>query len=215
MKFRIEGSQISLKSINETRVKMRIKSVLDSLKSSLKYKRLIMIPEESFMAIITNKYRVKILTLLSRGPLKASEIAKALKATRALVYKYLKDLESKGLVEKEGEYFKLSSAVYLVYRLRRGDKGIVFEINRDRAIFIDEKYGLIFVSQEGKDLEAICRNCAIVNLCTEEISSWAKKNKINISIEKFPAQNIVSVISQYIYDRLEKYLEKGYIVIRR
>ncbi|MGC9148508.1 MAG: ArsR/SmtB family transcription factor [Sulfolobales archaeon] len=194
---------------------MSIKGILDSLRSSLKYKRMVMIPEESFIAIITNKYRVKILTLLSRGPLKASEIARALKSTRALVYKYLKDLESRGLVEKEGEYFKLSSAIYLVYKLSRSDEGIVFEINRDRAIFIDERYGLIFVSQEWKDLEAICSNCAIINLCAEEISSWAKRNKIDISLKKFPAQNIANVMSQYVYDRLEKYLEKGYIIIRR
>ena len=204
-----------METIDKISVRIGIEGLLEKLRISLRQKRIVMIPEDSFISIITNRYRVKILTLLSKGPLKASEISRALKITRTLVYKYLKDLMSKGLVEKEEEYFKLSSAVYLVYRVSKSDRGIIFEINRDRAIFIDERYGLIFVSQERRDLEAICRSCSIIELCAEEVGRWARRSGVDIDFSKFPAQNIVNIISQYVYDRIEKYLEKGYVIIGR
>lgn len=201
---------------NAVNIKVDFRGVLESFYKTLRSEKLILVSEKTFLSVVSNEYKIKILSLLSRGPLKASEISSALKLNRVLVYKYLNDLVEKGFIEKKGEFFSFASDAYLVYKLvKKNNDSINIEISSDKAILVNYRHGLILVSRNREDLVKTCVNCVINTICSREIDEWAKRYRVKVSEDSLPAQKIVSILARYINRRLEKYLENGFIIIRR
>ncbi|MEM0043179.1 MAG: winged helix-turn-helix domain-containing protein [Sulfolobales archaeon] len=186
------------------------------IEEELKFKKIMLISEESFMASITNPIRVEILKLLVQKPLKVSEIAKILRVSRPLIYKHLAYLEESGWVEKHEKYYMISSELFLVYRASQAPSGsgVYIEILSDKAAFIDHRRGLIVIIGD-RGLKEICGGCVLMEICNRKIYVLAKRYKIDLGLDGVPVEKIIEFVNKYISSHAVKYLSKSYIVIRR
>ena len=210
------GIEMETSLFNNNKIKIRSDEagVLKRIESLLNINKIVLIPEEVFISTLSSSNKMMILNLLSRGPLKASEIARSLKINRSLVYKYLRELEEKGFIEKINDLYRVVSNVYIGYRLYERNKEIIIKMSSDKIAYIDEIYGIFFITI-GKDLIPLCGECIIYESCNKILDDIVRRYKIKIDKDILPAYKISKIISENIRKNIRRYLSRGYIILKR
>lgn len=189
--------------------------VVELLEESLRSEKIVLLSEEVFLSLLSDKTRLRILNILARGPLKASEIARSLGITRTLVYKHLRALEEYGVVEKTGRFYRLSSTIFMAYRVSTPSEGPgVSIVLDDKIAFIDHRYGIFFILVD-KSLVPLCRECLVYDSCDRDLTELARKYRVRIDRESLPAYKITDILVSYIRRNISRYLSGGYIVLRK
>ncbi|MEZ0289499.1 MAG: winged helix-turn-helix domain-containing protein [Sulfolobales archaeon] len=179
----------------------------------LRFRRILLLSEESFIYSITNPLRVNILRILAAKPLRASEIARVLGVHRALAHKHLIVLEENGWIKRSNGFYSLSSDVYLVYRVQLDERNTIkIEILDNKAAFVDHIYGLIIILD--KNIIEPCGGCIHMETCDKKIYVLAKRMKISLESRTSPIDKIIALVNKYIRENIGRF-SKSYMVLKR
>ncbi|MFB6470057.1 MAG: ArsR/SmtB family transcription factor [Vulcanisaeta sp. AZ3] len=183
-------------------------------------KSVVILPIESFEALMSNDMRIKIMNMLSRGPMTVTSIAQELGVLKGIVHRHVKMLEDFGWVrqlnneevraiglsrEANRIYYVPSAIVYLGFKLDVNGNSMRILIPANYGAFIDMKaHRFIMLTPTSNTHE--CRNvCPSHDICLDWVKKTGKQYHVNVD-EDDAARALISLYTQLILKEFRMYM---------
>ncbi|WP_069807534.1 winged helix-turn-helix domain-containing protein [Vulcanisaeta thermophila] len=178
-------------------------------------KSVVILPVESFNTLVSNDIRLKIMNLLSRGPMTVTTIAHELGMLKGVAHRHVKILKDNGwvriLTEEEVRalglnreanriYYAPSAIVFLSYRLEDVGRTVRIVVPASYSAFVDLRGGKFILMMPSATTHCASQ-CPTHELCLDWVKRIAKQYHVVVDSDD-AGEALVQLYTQLVLKEL-------------